>query len=158
MCTTTEKRHSIVTKMPQVHEPNCEKKPSDCCCENVSWIWAKSSVQLECVLRGTWILYPDNQDVNEIWGKIKTLLTENQLGNCARVSTREFLGTYLICVYTNDYRDVQDVFRVLVALRRSHQDNWVMRYAVCCTSKQREKKRTTSNVICINRLAPYPTI
>jgi hypothetical protein len=41
-------------QMKQVHVPDCEKKPANCCCENVSWIWAKSPVQCEPVHRRKW--------------------------------------------------------------------------------------------------------
>ena len=120
----------VFYKMEQAHATDCDKKPAECCCENVSWIWAKSPIQLESVCRGKWILYPDKQDVNEIWENIKSLLEENKLCNKAKVSTSSFLDTHLIFVYTNNSDDVSEVFRIFNTLQRSNLNyNYVTRYS-----------------------------
>lgn len=50
----------------------------------------------------------------DIWKKIKSLLASKQLGNDAKLSTSK--ENYVICVYTDNYEDVPDVFRVAIAL------------------------------------------
>jgi hypothetical protein len=76
-----------------------------------------------------WILFLKTKNVDKIWNEIKTLLSKNQLGNVAKVSTAD-KRTHFICVYTYDFKDVPDVFRVLVTLRRiNHLENDPLRYA-----------------------------
>ena len=99
----------------ETHNPDCRKQPSNCSCENVSWIWASSPVPVKSVRCGLWILRHKKQRVDEIWEKIKTLLSKNQLSNRARVATTKQASEagHFICLYTYDFEDVQDIFRVL---------------------------------------------
>ena len=48
---------------------------------------------------------------------MKILMAENELGNEAKV-TRLASDRHLISLYTYDFEDVQDLFRVLVSIRR----------------------------------------
>lgn len=108
------------------HTPNCEKKPSNCICQEVSWIWALLPDQAKPVRSGKWMLFVGNQNVNDTWNKVKDLLASKQLGGGAKVSTGG--NKHVICVYTNDFEDIKDVFRVLVALRRSRVQNSSIHY------------------------------
>ena len=105
----------------QNHDPGCSRLPSECRCPNVSWLWATHRLAVESVRSGKWMLFTDSDDVDSAWLSVVDLLAAGQLGSCAkaapRSSTRD--GQHLICVYTDDHEDVQDVFRVLFALRNS---------------------------------------
>jgi hypothetical protein len=117
--------------LDKIHNPDCQKIPSSCrCCEKITWIWASSPVQAESLRWGVWILFLKTKNVDKILNEIKTLLSKNQLGNVAKVSTAD-KRTHFICVYTYDFKDVPDVFRVLVTLRRiNHLENDpLLRYA-----------------------------
>ena len=107
----------------ETHNPDCRKQPSNCSCENVSWIWASSPVGLpvKSVRCGLWLLHHKKERVDEVWKKIKTLLSKNKLSNRARVATTKQASEagHFICLYTYDFEDVQDVFRVLVTLQRN---------------------------------------
>jgi hypothetical protein len=62
------------------------------------------------------------------WNHI-ALLSKNQLGNLAKVSINERGEMHKICLYTYDFKDVRDVFRVLVTLRRmNHIENDFLEY------------------------------
>ncbi len=100
----------------ELHEPQCVKLPSACHCQNVSWIWASLPVRVEPVHSGKWMIFPGKQSVDQTWEKVKILLAANQLASGAKIAPN---GSTVICVYTNNYEDVPDVFRVLVALRQN---------------------------------------
>jgi hypothetical protein len=101
----------------RLHRADCSLQPSDCNCTNVSWIAALPQV-VTSVHRGKWKVFLRNKNVNRIWENAKTLLTENKLGNGAEV-TRVGKRFLLMCLYTYDFEDVRDVFRVLVSIRRN---------------------------------------
>ncbi len=73
------------------------------------------------------MLFPSKQIVNEIWEKIEILLAANQLGNGAKVAKGES-KTHQICLYTYDFTDIKDVFRVLVAIRRNRLSGDYLKY------------------------------
>ncbi|KAK1753475.1 hypothetical protein QBC47DRAFT_386482 [Echria macrotheca] len=71
------------------------------------------------VLTGKWMLFPAPGLVNDVWGKIARATTNNELGITAKVETREiYEKERLICVYTADFRDKNDIARVLNRLRK----------------------------------------
>jgi hypothetical protein len=107
----------------QFHESLCNKQPSTCCCKNIGSIWAVPFVWVISIHRGKWLLYPAQENVDEIWEKVKILTAANRLGTGAKITD----GT-VICVYTQNFEDVQDVFRVLVTLRRNRLQNTFMNY------------------------------
>ena len=65
---------------------------------------------------GKWMLFPMAEDVNRIWGLVATATAEGELGQAAKVATDDgsgSAGSRLICVYTEDFSDKEDVARVL---------------------------------------------
>ncbi|KAK0648801.1 hypothetical protein B0T16DRAFT_120385 [Cercophora newfieldiana] len=73
------------------------------------------------VLSGKWMLFPEAGRVNEVWGTIAHATARNELGIVAKVDTRVADGPKkerLICVYTYDFRDKDDVARVLNRLKQ----------------------------------------
>lgn len=70
------------------------------------------------VVTGKWMLFPEPGSVNEVWGKVATATAGGRLGVGAKVETRvQAAKERLICVYTRDFRDKDDVARVLNRMR-----------------------------------------
>ncbi|KAK3301480.1 uncharacterized protein B0H64DRAFT_314945 [Chaetomium fimeti] len=66
------------------------------------------------VVTGKWMLFPEPERVDEVWAKIAAATANNELGISAKVETRvEAKKERLVCVYTSDFRDKDDVARVL---------------------------------------------
>jgi hypothetical protein len=70
-------------------------------------------------MTGKWCIYVPPADVDAAWEKIKDALEQNQL-LCAKVSTAlRSMGrdTHVICVYTTNWTDMQELMRVRDVLR-----------------------------------------
>ncbi len=64
-----------------------------------------------------WMLFPGEKEVNKVWRTVCDGVDTNRLGTGAKVSTeRTRDDRWLICVYTKDFTDQEDVKRVLVEL------------------------------------------
>jgi len=76
----------------------------------------------ECTT-GKWMLFPTVEDVDYVWGKVAKGTAEGELGVAAKVAAMENGGEgdgggrRLICVYTKDFGDAEDVKRVLLGLK-----------------------------------------
>lgn len=71
------------------------------------------------VTDGKWMLFPEVDRVNEVWGAVAMAMEKGELGEAAKVATDDGSGSghaRLICVYTSDFDDKQDVKRVLSKL------------------------------------------
>jgi len=72
---------------------------------------------------GKWMLFPTVQDVDYVWSKVAKGTAERELGVAAKVAAMEDGGEgdsgarRLICVYTKDFADAEDVKRVLLGLK-----------------------------------------
>ena len=70
------------------------------------------------VVCGKWMLFPEPGDVNDVWARVATATADNTLGIAAKVEPRVASEkARLICVYTRDFRDKEDVGRVLDRMR-----------------------------------------
>lgn len=72
------------------------------------------------VRSGKWMLFPEPGDVNEVWGVVARYTARNELGIAAKVATKvddHPEKARLICVYTRDFGDGDDIARVLVRMR-----------------------------------------
>jgi hypothetical protein len=67
------------------------------------------------------MIFTSTENVDRSWLNVVDMLADGKLGDCAKVApvSRTRDGLHVICVYTDDHEDVEDVFRVLHALRRS---------------------------------------
>jgi hypothetical protein len=89
------------------------------------WLWAereKGEYPAFSERSGKWLLFVADAQVDATWATIKRATKDGLLGGLARVSTAmpNPLGTpgrRVICVYTYDGDDEQDVWRVREALR-----------------------------------------
>ena len=67
---------------------------------------------------GKWLLFLPPSEIDAAWIKIKDLLKDHKLGDAAKVSTAkrggmvEDVTKYVICVFTNDSNDVEDIARI----------------------------------------------
>lgn len=69
------------------------------------------------VTAGKWMLFPTSRYVDSTWEMIATAVVNGDLGDCAKVATDDGSGKpRLICVYTRDFGDKEDVKRVLRTL------------------------------------------
>lgn len=65
-----------------------------------------------------WMLFPKLEDVTQVWKKVVVGVTEGRLGLTAKVAPDEGKpDDRLICVYTKDFRDEDDILRVLQELQ-----------------------------------------
>ncbi|KAL8735630.1 MAG: hypothetical protein Q9166_000799 [cf. Caloplaca sp. 2 TL-2023] len=68
---------------------------------------------------GKWMLFPYPEDVNRHWAVVAEATVNRELGTAAKVAPDNRKGDRvprLICVYTKDFSDVDDVKRVLERL------------------------------------------
>jgi hypothetical protein len=118
----------LIDREAAFHQAGCNKLPADCRCIFVSWIWAQiPEAVVNPVRGGKWIFFCKRQNVNEIWKKVTTLLAGNQLGNGAKIANGE-TENHLIYLFTYDFKDVRDVFRVLLSIRRNHLSGGYLYY------------------------------
>ena len=69
---------------------------------------------------GKWMLFPYPNDVDAVWWKVCNGTLEGRLGCAAKVATDdgdESRTQRLICIYTEDFSDKEDVQRVLSELK-----------------------------------------
>jgi len=71
------------------------------------------------MLCGKWMLFPYEDDATSVWKRVVAGVIEGKLGTAAKIATDdEGKGTRLICVYTRDFSDVEDVKRVVQQLQK----------------------------------------
>ena len=71
------------------------------------------------VRSGKWMLFPLPAEVDRVWQIVAEATAEGRLGDLAKVAADEGKGeqaSRLICVYTRDFRDEDDIKRVLQEL------------------------------------------
>ncbi|KAF7943129.1 hypothetical protein EAE96_011071 [Botrytis aclada] len=70
---------------------------------------------------GKWMIFSPPSEVDEIWAAIAKATSTNSLGISAKVAPNDGTGllqkSRLICIYTEDFSDKMDVYRVLKAIR-----------------------------------------
>src|SRR5438132_3440221 len=73
---------------------------------------------------GKWLLFVDRGNIDEVWRKIAGAIAAGRLGAEGKVSTARpnpharKPGKHVICVYTYDWRDTDDVMSIRQELRR----------------------------------------
>lgn len=69
------------------------------------------------VTSGKWMFFPTVDYVDSFWKTVVTAVDKGDLGDVAKVATDDRSGhARLICVYTEDFSDKEDVKRVLMTL------------------------------------------
>lgn len=89
----------------------------------VNWIYARRKSTAEpypstTPYGGKWLIFLPIEKLDFEWGKVKNAILEGKLGLIAKVSTKK-KGFYpynsdngVICIYTYDYRDLEDVKKI----------------------------------------------
>lgn len=68
---------------------------------------------------GKWLIFVPSEYVDKVWQAIRDETIKGNLGIDAKCATAKSRNPVkLICVYTKDYRDDDDLRRVLIALRK----------------------------------------
>lgn len=87
-----------------------------------NWHYKKSPSYNDCAstdAAGKWCIFVSSGEVDEEWRKIRDAIENDQL-MCAKVSTAlrsMSRDGHVICVYTRDWADIQDLMRAREVLR-----------------------------------------
>jgi hypothetical protein len=65
---------------------------------------------------GKWMLFPHETDATGVWKRVALATIENKLGVGAKIATSG--DTRLICIYTRDFSDEEDVRRVVQEIEK----------------------------------------
>ena len=86
-----------------------------------SWIWVSQPHIDPPIAPGKWLVFVYPHDVDHWWSRISGGVLAGKLGPIAKVATaRKHVNdtqSRVICVYTRDWHDTDDVRRVLTGLR-----------------------------------------
>jgi len=80
------------------HRARCEKRPSQCKCPDVHWIWASRPDKSEPVRSGKWMLFLSTMHVDSTWDKVKDLLSSGRLGVFSFILNKIFLNIFIILI------------------------------------------------------------
>ena len=109
----------------EVSSSYSDARPSEV--TEVYWIFAwrkKGEYPKSAHLSGKWLVFVDVKDVDGVWAKVKKVTEEGRLGGCSKVSTLKpshlavSPDVMVICVYTYDWTDEEDVLRIRDELRK----------------------------------------
>ncbi len=95
---------------------------SDLPSKDLSQDWHQIAVQdfRSSLTSGKFCLFHDSNSIDEKWNIIKEAVLTNKLGPAAKVSTlsgKRNHSTHVICVYTSDHTNSEDINRIREALR-----------------------------------------
>lgn len=116
---------SIRARRRRISLPYSNAQPSEV--TDVYWICAirKRGKYPEATSRsGKWLIFVDIEEVDEVWAKIKKATEEGKLGDSAKVATAKpsplsaHRSEKVICVYTYDWTEEEDVRRIREELRK----------------------------------------
>lgn len=93
---------------------------------NTYWLYAvrrQGKYPKPTAKNGKWLVFVPVRSVDAVWRKIKTATEEGRLGDSAKVATARpnpnavDVSKKVICVYTYDWTDKEDVMRIRTGLR-----------------------------------------
>jgi len=118
--------HESLKKLQrEVALPFSDAKPSEVTASY--WIYAereKGRYPESSGRSGKWLVFVDVKNIDDVWAKIKRATEEGRLGGSAKVATAKpnpnatNPDTKVICVYTYDWTDEEDLRRVREELRK----------------------------------------
>ncbi|KAF8928579.1 translation initiation factor eIF 4e-like domain-containing protein [Dissophora ornata] len=117
-------------KLPSIRAPIPTQTIDKC------WLWARTpSKNFAGGSRtGKWMLFYDKSVLDEKWAATKELVEQDLLGGVAKCSTAQenpnatSSKTGVIIVYTSDYLDQEEVYRVATVLQEKLEYNKTMYY------------------------------
>lgn len=117
--TITERHEEIKNAQKEKAKSYSDKKPSKT--KKVSWIYVKNpnSYKDPTDYSGKWLIFEDPETIDEAWEQVKYGIQSGILGGDAKVSTKRVFngGSHVICVYTYNWKDEEDVMRIRSELR-----------------------------------------
>ncbi len=75
-------------------------------------------VQSPEIRLGKWMLFNSMEETDRLWPLLKDALRQRLLGGCMKSATSRGRGGVATFIFTKDWQNVEDVQRVLVALRK----------------------------------------
>ena len=94
---------------------------------NDGWVYAQRKIgtyPAHTSRGGKWLIFVSGHTLHTVWEKIRVALERGKLGGLAKASTMKY-GMHspdskhgVICVYTHDWKDHQDVKRIREELRK----------------------------------------
>ena len=102
-------------------ESQCDRRQPSQVTDDAWLLTYRQQQNYPCMAKGKWLIYATRDKIDNLW-KIVTLATEEGcLGSFSKVSTANLAytaqtGVHLICVYTYDSEDHDDIMRVRSAL------------------------------------------
>ncbi|KAH7382962.1 hypothetical protein BKA64DRAFT_173668 [Cadophora sp. MPI-SDFR-AT-0126] len=113
----TESRHDMEKKNPGKAKGTITKALNARRDEIVK-VLLETAVELH-VTTGKWMIFPGPEEVNEVWSVIARATANNQLGISSKVAPDggDDRKGRLICIYTENFRDLDDIRRVLLKLK-----------------------------------------
>ncbi len=121
---TASLHENIKSRQAQAALRHSESKPSEV--TDVYWIYAIRKIGAypsATDQSGKWLVFVHVSQIDEVWAKIKKATEEGKLGGSSKVSTglpnpnATEPENKVICVYTYDWTDEEDVKRVREELR-----------------------------------------
>ncbi len=94
--------------------------------DEIYWMWAlcrERDAEHKNQDTGKWLVFVDPCRINSTWVAIKKATEEGRLGFGSKCATKLSFSKkgggkqYVICVYTKDYKDMEDITRVREELR-----------------------------------------
>ncbi|KAG0062734.1 hypothetical protein BGZ90_002968 [Linnemannia elongata] len=100
------------------------------------WVWAKSPTKdfVGGPRTGKWMLFYDKSVLDDKWATEKHLVEQDSLGGLAKCSTAQgnpnatSSTSGVIIVYTSDYLDQEEVYRIAVILHEKLEYRGTMYY------------------------------
>ncbi|KAG0309779.1 hypothetical protein BGZ98_008237 [Dissophora globulifera] len=125
------------------------------------WLWAKSPTKgfMSGPRTGKWMLFYDKSVLDEKWAVVKILVENDLLGGLAKCSTSKenpnatSSKSGVIIVYTSDYLDQEEVYRVAVILHEKLEYQRIMYYK---TDEQTYAGAYAKNGSKVNHIYHYP--
>ena len=103
----------------------CNENPSRVM--NVYWLFAErkqGKYPSHSENGGKWLVFVPIAQIDNVWSKIRSAVEEGRLGDLAKVATAKpnpnatDPRTKVICVYTYNWTDIEDVMRIRQELRQ----------------------------------------
>jgi len=140
---------NIINLQMKLSEPFTDTKPSKVI--EINFIYALNKNNIQTTKKsGKWILFFDDNDSLDLsWEKIKKSTENGDLGVYSKVVTNAPGRPYknkVICVYTYDYEDKEDIIRVREKLKHLGFKEKISYKKDIDTFKKRYKLRGDKNI------------
>jgi hypothetical protein len=101
-----------------------DKKPTESFDDYWIYAFRKNGTYKKSINPGKWLIFEDISFIDTIWTKLKKATEDGILGYSSKVATAKYNpnatdpNTKVICVYTYDWKDEEDVMKIREELRK----------------------------------------